>query len=152
MNRITLPGNKLMAFFVLLLLSTSLFSQNWQTDFEKSKQLAAKESKTIILVFQGSDWCAPCMKLEKEIWKSKEFMVYAKDHYVMLKADFPRKKANQLDDEQVIKNKKLAEKYNKSGFFPYVAILDKSGEVLGGTGYKKMSPKQYIQHLNSFIK
>ncbi len=141
----------MVAFLILLFVSGALFAQDWQSDFEKSKQLAAAENKTIILVFQGSDWCAPCMKLEKEIWQSDEFKAYAKNHFVMQKADFPRKKANKLDDEQDIRNKELAAKYNTKGYFPFVAILDKNGKVLGETGYKKMTPKEYIDHLESFI-
>ncbi|WP_346863995.1 thioredoxin family protein [uncultured Draconibacterium sp.] len=151
MKSLSFKTNKMVAFLILLFVSGALFAQDWQSDFEKSKQLAAAENKTIILVFQGSDWCAPCMKLEKEIWQSDEFKAYAKNHFVMQKADFPRKKANKLDDEQDIRNKELAAKYNTKGYFPFVAILDKNGKVLGETGYKKMTPKEYIDHLESFI-
>jgi len=48
------------------------------TDFEQAKTVAAEENKKIILVFQGSDWCAPCTKLDKEIWSAEEFKNYAK--------------------------------------------------------------------------
>lgn len=151
MKKTTFIKNKGFAALLLLLISTAAFSQEWQTDFEKTKQLAATENKTIILVFAGSDWCAPCMKLEKEIWESEAFKAYAKDHYVMYKADFPRKKKNKVDSEQVSRNKKLAEQYNSKGYFPFVAIIDKNGKVLGESGYKKMTPEEYIKHLNSFI-
>ncbi len=151
MKNLSFITNKVVAGLILLFVSSSLFAQDWQTDFEKSKELAATENKTIILVFQGSDWCAPCMKLEKEIWQSNEFKTFAKEHYVLYKADFPRKKANQLDSEQVKRNKALAEKYNSKGYFPFVAVIDKNGKVLGETGYKKMTPKEYINHLESFI-
>lgn len=127
-------------------------AQEWKTDFEEAKAIAAKEDRNIILVFQGSDWCAPCIKLDKEVWSSEEFQAYAKDHYVMLQADFPRKKQNALPQEQQEHNRKLAEKYNRNGYFPFVVVLDESGAVLGETGYKKMTPKAYIDLLNSFKK
>lgn len=142
---------KVLPVLFLLFISTATFAQDWQTDFDKSKKLAAAENKTIILVFQGSDWCAPCMKLEQEIWETEEFEAYSKKHYVMHKADFPRKKKNQADSEQVEKNKELAAQYNTKGYFPFVVVLDKNGKVLGETGYKKMTPEEYIKHLNSFI-
>jgi len=151
MKNLSFITNKVLAGLILLFISSSLLAQDWQTDFEKTKELAATENKTIILVFQGSDWCAPCMKLEKEIWQSNEFKTFAKEHYVLYKADFPRKKVNQLDSEQVKRNKALAEKYNSKGYFPFVAVIDKNGKVLGETGYKKMTPKEYINHLESFI-
>lgn len=135
-----------------LFISLSIFgnAQEWHTDLIQAKAIAVEESKNIVLVFQGSDWCAPCMKLEKEIWTNDEFKAYAKDHFVMLLADFPKKKGNVLSLEQQEKNNKLAEIYNKNGFFPFVVILDKEGKVLGQTGYKKMTPDEYIKHLASF--
>ncbi len=78
------------------------------------------------------------------------FKAYAKKHYVMLKADFPRKKKNRLTAEQQQMNNMLMEKYNNKGYFPYVVVLDKNGTFLGGTGYKKISPKEYIKLLDSF--
>lgn len=125
-------------------------AQEWQTDFERAKAIAAKENREIIMVFQGSDWCAPCIKLDREIWSSEEFKSYAKDHFVMMKVDFPRKKANALVPEQQEKNNKLAETYNKQGYFPFVVVFDAQGHKLGETGYKKMTPEEYIQHLLSF--
>jgi len=136
--------------FVFASLTLFVNAQNWQTDLNQAKAKAAEEAKKIVLVFQGSDWCAPCMKLEKEIWSNDEFKDYAKDHFVMLLADFPKKRSNALSAEQQEKNNKLAETYNKNGFFPLVVILDKDGNVLGQTGYKKMSPSKYIEHLASF--
>jgi thioredoxin-related protein len=130
--------------------SLDLYSQNWQNDINNAKELALKEDKPIVLVFQGSDWCAPCIKLEKEIWNSPEFINYAADHYILLKADFPKKKKNALDTKQQERNNKLAETYNTNGYFPYIVVLDKNGKVLGSTGYQKITPNEYINLLNSF--
>ena len=68
----------------------------------------------------------------------------------MLKADFPRKKANALSEEQQQKNNTLFEKYNLNGYFPFVVVLDKDGRVLGETGYQKSTPTDYITLLESF--
>jgi thioredoxin-related protein len=143
--------SKLTLALCLLFAATSIsYSQEWQTNIEEAKSLAQKSNHNIILVFQGSDWCAPCMKLEQEIWNTEEFKTYAKDHYVMLKADFPKRKKNALTEEQQSANNQLAEKYNKKGYFPLVVVLDGQGNVLGETGYKKTDPDGYIKILNSF--
>lgn len=126
-------------------------SQEWQTDFETAKQMAQDGNRPIILVFQGSDWCAPCIKLDREVWSTTVFTSYAQEHYVMLQADFPRKKQNALSPEQTSANKLLAEKYNRKGIFPLVVLLDAKGNQLGSTGYKRMLPKTYIQELNKFL-
>jgi len=67
----------------------------------------------------------------------------------LLRADFPRNKGNQLSKEQLKKNEALAEKYNTRGFFPLVVLLNSSGQVLGTTGYKNVSPSEYIKILES---
>ena len=128
------------------------YAQNWVLDFDKALIIAKDSNKIIILVFSGSDWCAPCMKLEKEVWQTDTFQKYANDHYVMVRADFPRKKANKLSKEQENKNAHLAEMYNPNGYFPSVVIIDKNKNILLQTGYKKLSPQEYIEHLNSYIK
>jgi thioredoxin-related protein len=143
---------KKLTVFVLIFLTQFLFSQNWQTNFEEAKSIAIKENKNIVLVFSGSDWCAPCMKLEKNIWMSDEFKVEANKSWVTYKADFPKKKANQLTPELTEQNKKLAEKYNKGGSFPLVVLLDKNGKVLGMTGFKNVSPAEYITMIKKFEK
>ncbi len=137
----------------LLLFTVFLsYSQNWKSDFEDAKATADKENKNIVLVFSGSDWCAPCMKLDKVVWQSDEFKKESEKNWVTYKADFPKKKNNQLAPELAEANKKLAEKYNKNGSFPLVVLLDKSGKVIGMTGFKNVSAAEYIKLLHSFEK
>lgn len=138
---------------LLLLLTTSLpgFSQKWNTSLSEAKTIASKENKPILLVFSGSDWCAPCIKLEKTVWLSEEFKKEANTGWVLVKADFPKKKNNQQSEEQKNQNKTLAEKYNKEGFFPLVVVLDKTGKVLGKTGYENIKASEYISLIKSFI-
>jgi len=140
----------LLVISLIIFLGSSLIAQEWQTDLEQAKAIAAEQNQNIILVFQGSDWCAPCIKLDTEVWSTEEFKTYAKNHFVMLLADFPRKKENVLSAEQQEKNNKLAEKYNGNGYFPFVVVLNKDGKVLGETGYKKITPAEYIDLLESF--
>ena len=135
-----------------LLTGLAVKAQNWETSFEVAKQKATDEGKNIVLVFSGSDWCIPCMKLEKEIWQSPEFIKDSDSHFILYRADFPKKKNNQLSKEQQTANEQLAEKYNKQGLFPMVAVLDKNGKVLGTTAYKHVSPAEYVAMLHSFEK
>lgn len=142
---------KATTMLVTFLFSVILTAQNWQTDFENAKSLAQKENKNIILVFSGSDWCAPCIKLDRDIWQSEVFKKQA-NQWVIYRADFPKKKANQLSPELAAANKKLADKYNASGNFPLVVVLDKNGKVLGMKGYEKTDAATYLQSLKAFTK
>jgi thioredoxin-related protein len=142
---------KIIPLIVAIVFSITLSAQEWHTDFETAIQISSEENHPIILVFQGSDWCAPCIKLDREIWSTEEFKAYSKDHFVMLQADFPRKKKNALPNDQQLKNNQLAEKYNKQGYFPFVVVLDKEGTILGEAGYENTTPTEYIEKLESFI-
>lgn len=134
---------------VLMLVLFQLgFSQDWKYNFEEAKKIASEENKNIIMIFSGSDWCAPCMRLEKNIWQSEEFIKEASEKWVLLKLNFPRKKANQLSPEQTNHNRALAEKFNREGSFPLVVVMSPSGKVLGKFGFKNISPTDYIAMLN----
>jgi thioredoxin-related protein len=142
---------KQLFFFLTLFCSVLGTAQDWHKDYSDALEQAKAEDKPIVLVFSGSDWCAPCKKLDKDIWTSEEFKKFSSEKYVLYRADFPRKKVNQLPQEQLNQNKELAERYNTKGYYPLVLVLDKSEQVLGKTGYQKISPKAYIDVLNSFL-
>jgi len=139
---------RILFFFVTVLVS----AQDWEDSYVNALKISDTEEKPIVLVFSGSDWCAPCIKLERSIWQSEAFKSYASDNYVLYKADFPRKRANKLVPDLAEQNRILAEKFNPNGYFPLVLLVNSKEEVLGSTGYAKLTPDQYIARLNSFIK
>jgi thioredoxin-related protein len=134
---------------LFLLIVTGTYSQNWKTNFEEAKKQALEENKNILLVFSGSDWCAPCIKLDKMVWQSDVFKLEAEKNWIIYKADFPKKKANQLTPELTEMNNSLAEKYNKNGNFPLVLLLDKTAKVIGVIGFKNVSAAEYIELIHS---
>lgn len=143
---------KAVIIVLLLMQAPLLFAQERVNSMGEAKEKASSEGKSILLVFAGSDWCIPCIKLEKQIWSSDKFKELARKDFVMLKADFPRREKNKLPEEKRKRNKQLADKYNPKGYFPLVVVLNSKGDVLGKTGYKKdLSPKEYYKHLKSFI-
>jgi thioredoxin-related protein len=143
--------NKFWSILLLFVVSFG-YSQNWKTNFEEAKKEATEQNKNILLVFSGSDWCAPCIKLDNVVWKSEAFKAEAENNWIIYKADFPKKKANQLPPEITENNIKLAEKYNRNGSFPLVILLDKAGKVSGMTGFKNISATDYIQLIHSLEK
>ena len=140
---------KNLLFGIAFITSSVMFAQHWETHWKEATSKAAKTDHNIVLVFSGSDWCGPCIKLDKNIWQSPEFQKYADSHWILLRADFPRKKGNKLSAEQTAENAKLAEKYNQNGYFPLVLILNSNGKVLGTTGYKNVSASEYIKLLKN---
>ena len=107
-------------------------------------------NQKLILVFSGSDWCIPCIKLEKEIWEDESFKTYARENYILLRADFPKRKKNILPKEKQTHNDKLAERFNAAGYFPLVVVISPEEKVLGQLGYEKSTPEKYIELINAF--
>ncbi len=140
---------KLAFLFFILSVSLNLLSQESVSNFEEAQKKAKENHKRILIVFEGSDWCAPCMKLEKEILSTPSFKNLAQKEFIIVKADFPRSKKNKQSKEVQANNKALAEKYNTEGYFPYIAILDSNAQLIGSKGYKKTSPEEYFNELNA---
>ena len=135
---------------VLLMVVTS--SADWLTDFGAAKDAAQQEHKFILLNFSGSDWCAPCIKLKKEVFESAEFSALAASKLILVRADFPRSKKNQLSKEQTQHNEALAEKYNPEGKFPYTLLLSEEGKVLKAwDGYVFGAQEKFIGELHAAV-
>ena len=138
---------------LFLTLSSTLFSQpRWQSNFENARTKAKRDNKPIILNFSGSDWCGPCIKMTRDIFDKDSFINYANSHLVMVRADFPRSKNNQLDPKQTKHNEALAEKYNPQGKFPLTLLLDANGKVLKTwDGFKSGTPEGFIEQIDQAI-
>ncbi len=143
---------KKLVVVVFLFTSLCAFSQNWKNNIEEAKIEAKASNKNILLVFSGSDWCAPCIKLDRTIFQTDVFKAEAQQKWILVKADFPKKKGNLLSPELTESNKKLAEKYNKEGYFPLVVLLDPTGKTIGMLGFKNVTAEAYVQLINNLIK
>ncbi|MDH7445684.1 thioredoxin family protein [Aquimarina sp. 2201CG14-23] len=139
--------------FILVLLSMffgTAKAQDWKYDFEEATALAKEKNQNIVLLFTGSDWCPPCIKLERKIFSDPKFKDFADENFIWVKADFPKRKKNRLSEVQQEKNMQLAERYNKRMVFPVILVINNEGKVLGATGYRKMSAKRYMELLTTF--
>lgn len=122
----------------------------WLTDYNKAKVEASSKHKLVLINFSGSDWCGPCIRTKKEIFNTEIFQSFADERLVLVQADFPRSKKNQLTKEQVQKNEALAEKYNKEGIFPLTLLLNADGKVLiQWEGMPADSPTAFINEIKA---
>src|SRR3954464_5991947 len=120
-----------MKILLIALLGLAAFAPgDWQNDFEKAKQTAKADHKYILLNFSGSDWCGPCIRMHKEIFESDDFKQYSNDNLILVNADFPRLKKNQLPKQQEKENDQLANEYNRKGVFPLTLLLSSDGKIL----------------------
>ena len=142
------------AIFLSLLIVCSLNVQaleEWGSDFSEAQKKAKEEQKFILLNFSGSDWCGPCIQLKKEVFQSESFKLFAADKLVLLRADFPRLKKNQLPKSQQEKNDLLAEKYNAEGKFPLTVLINSEGKVVKQWEGFQPSTAKFIKEIASFL-
>ncbi len=122
----------------------------WQPDFDTAKQIAKDKHELILLNFSGSDWCGPCIRMRKEIFDNEAFLKMADSSLVLVNADFPRSKKNQLSDDAKKQNNALADKYNADGKFPLTLLLDADGNVLKTwDGFPDEDAAQFVAEVNS---
>ncbi|MGN0821851.1 MAG: thioredoxin family protein [Akkermansia sp.] len=118
------------AFFLIpAALVAPALGAEWLTDFDAAKARAAQEGKAVLIDFTGSDWCGYCIKLRRNVFDKDDFTVYAKDKFVLLEIDQPRK--IKMDPEKLAANRKLAESYGVDGY-PTVLVVDSEGTLMGG--------------------
>lgn len=135
---------------LLLLIAVLLLSSGEATDLVQAKAKARSEDKLILLRFTGSDWCRPCKVMDKRVFQSDSFSVFAAEHLVLLEADFPRN--TEQDAETRKQNKLLARKYQKSQSYPYTVLLDADGKLLKTwRGYGGQYAGFYIDEISSYL-
>ena len=135
-----------------ILLSIAPHTISWHYNLDEAKTIAAKEHRHILLNFSGSDWCGPCIRLHKEIFGTDVFEHMADSSLVMVNADFPRMKKNQLPATQQQLNDAMADKYNSKGKFPYTVLLTADGKMLKAwDGFPGTTPEAFAHEVQSII-
>lgn len=120
------------------------------TDFETAKKKAAKDNKPLLVKFTGSDWCPPCIKLDKEVFSKKDFKSAVEKDFVVVILDFPRKK--ELPAEQTKANKEVAKKYGLKSY-PTVMLMDQKGKVFKSmSGYSGGGVEPYLKVLKDSLR
>lgn len=129
----------------------------WHTDMNKAFEIAAKENKTLLLFFTGSDWCGWCIRLQNEVLKTADFEKWAKENVVLVELDFPRK----TPQEAIIKsqNQQMQKMFQVRGYpTVYFAKPEKTVDgkknlnTLGSTGYVRGGAGKWLEVVNNIVK
>ena len=106
----------------------------WETSIDTAVAEAERSGKSIMLWFTGSDWCKYCVKLEKEVFHTREFNEWYGDKIVPVMLDFPRQSS--LAPELEKQNEELKERYVRIvTSYPTALFVNPDGEVIGKLGY-----------------
>jgi len=127
-------------------LSAPADSLVWHTDFPQAQAAAKAESKMVLLFFHGSDWCPPCIEMEKQVFQSPEFAAYASKALVLVNVDFPEKSSQSDALKQA--NQALKSKFNVGENFPTIVLVDDAGNtVYQEAGYAAGSLSEVLSSL-----
>lgn len=124
----------------------------WEYDYDTVLKKAKKNKKDVVVYFSGSDWCAPCKRLKKDLFEASSFVDVAKK-INLLYVDIPQNR-DLISDAQYKHNKELMNKLNPRKVFPMVMILDRKGNIKKQqSGYGSIEePTGYLQMIRESIK
>ena len=118
----------------------------WVTDLAQAQTQARSEHKSVLLVFHGSNWCPPCIEMQRQVFQSPEFIDYARKTLVLVDVDFPEK-GSQSDDLKRA-NAALKVKFNVGDNYPTLSLLNDAGEtVYQESGYSGGGPAEILRAL-----
>jgi thiamine biosynthesis lipoprotein len=138
--------------FLFPLLSVLAWKTAKTQDSLHSDQVFARakiEQKAVLMIFSGSDWCLPCIRLEKTIFSDTAFLHFAGEKLILLKVDFPQRK--KLSPDEKASNEKLAEEFNPHGTFPLLLLLSPQRSIITSLGYERYTAKAFVQEIKDAL-
>ena len=109
------------------------------------------QPKIKLIVFEGSDWCANCRRLESKILHDTLFLNYLEKQNIKVeRIDFPQRK--KITKDQIVYNEALAKKYNFQGVFPTVIIARMDTLLYETISYENQSPSLFIEKISANLK
>jgi thioredoxin-related protein len=118
---------------------------DWELDIDVALAASKQDGKYLLLDFTGSDWCPPCIRLEKEVLSQESFLVETSKQFHRVKLDFPQ---NQLlvPAKLMEKNQEWMKRLGVDGF-PTIVLIDSEGRPFGFLGYQAGGPQPYLAEL-----
>lgn len=137
---------------IAILLTSTILSfagDAWLTDWEAVKAKSKTENKPILINLTGSDWCASCVKIKKEVFSQEAFKKFAAENLILMEADFPQKTEQSAELKK--QNAELDKRYFNDGY-PSIFLLDAEGNKLSeDLGEHKVGADEFITKLKELI-
>jgi len=111
---------------------------------------AEKNVSHSLIVFEGSDWCANCIRLDKNVLSNDSFRDFIGEvELEVMRLDFPRRK--KVADSIASFNRQMADKYAFNGTFPTILLEDRSDGSISELIYRGESASSFIDRLRAII-
>ena len=104
-----------------------------------------------LIVFEGSDWCTNCRRLENNILSDSTFKAYLiKNGIKIEKIDFPQRKKLSKGEKEY--NSSIADKYNFQGQYPTILLARQDTLFYNKLNYKNESVAEMVKKIEQRIK
>ena len=144
----------------LAILSPSLHAKEkkqlkWYLNYTEVTELAKKENKLVLLFFHGSNWCPPCIKMQKEVFAADTSIKVVSEKMLFLDVDF--RTEPKLSEAQLTHNRKVKKRFSLPDDFtqgyPQVVIINGKGEVqYQEKGYDGRGPAYLMDKIDDLLK
>lgn len=140
---------KLYKIIFFLFVFQSSFAQEiaMLTDWDKARQIAKEQNKRILIILTGSEWCAPCKKMDKNVIQNNEFQNYVSQNLIVFLVDIPGNVID-LDSSIYKKYQKFEEKYETKRL-PSLVLTESDGMRIKVLNKRLHSLKNVMKQLKS---
>lgn len=121
---------------------------NWISSYDDALQKAKKEKKPVLIYFTGSDWCAPCKTLDREMFYTEKFKEFSDRELVLLEVDSPRNQ-DLLSQDKISENIYLKNKYKVKSFPTLIFLNYKGRKISEKKGY--ILTEYYYPYIQSVV-
>ena len=115
---------------LFMAISQAGFSQEIEmiTDWNHAKELAERENKKILIILTGSEWCAPCKKMDKNVMANAAFKKYAEEYLILFLIDLPG--GGLVMNSKVYQDYERFKKQYQTNALPALILVDKNGDKI----------------------
>ncbi|MDH5380858.1 MAG: thioredoxin family protein [Cyclobacteriaceae bacterium] len=104
-----------------------------------------------LYVFEGSDWCSNCRRLENTVLAKEEFLDFlSKREIAIHKIDFPQRIKQSKEEKKI--NAAIAELYAFDGSFPTLILAKTNAQNFEKVFYSNQSVSQMQQQIIDKLK
>ena len=141
--------NVLLLFILFTCGSRFGYSQELKmyTNWDEAQSSAQKEDKEILIILTGSEWCAPCKKMDKNVISNIEFINFAKNNLILFIVDLPGGAINL--DSKVFKDFTYFENKYKTKAIPSLILTNKNGIKIKNLKGRLFKLKNVMKQLQS---
>ena len=122
-------------------------ARGWTTNLESALASAKQNKKFVMAQFTGSDWCPPCIMMQKAVFSKSSFTRLVPKKFILVKIDIPRS-----NKAMSLKNSKVMRNYNVTGV-PTILLFGDDGKEFSRFGASQYPTVEgFIDKLSAELK